>query len=211
MNVLHTTEAYTSKWLRWSISRYVFLLQFLKREAHIKKKNLVLGKRRLFQIGSWQQQEGQSHEPGKLPKSPKARLGPLQRGANTPGKNRVGGLGGGGGPGVMGNRSEDVFPATSQGSLGGHWQASLYTGHRPRAARLQEPRGEGRSFTEVWSSRMNGHVRGVSGNKLFSYFFFSFCLTIWHGDDQGWNPCSLHWNHGVLTTRPPGNSSGNLS
>ena len=77
----------------------------------------------------------------------------------------------------MGSRSEDVFPATSQGSFGGHWQASLYTGHRPRAARLQEPRGEGRSFTEVWSSRMNGHVRGVSGNKLFSYFFFFASLS----------------------------------
>ena len=70
----------------------VFTTIFKKRSIYLKK-NLLLGKRRLFQIGSWQQQEGQSHEPGKSPKSPKARLGPLQRGANMPGKNRVGGLG----------------------------------------------------------------------------------------------------------------------
>ena len=38
-----------------------------------------------------------------------------------------------------------------------------------------------------------------------------FGLTVWQGDGQGWNPCSQHWNHGVLTTRPPGNSSGNCS
>lgn len=50
----------------------------------------MLGKRGLFQIGSWQQQERQSHEPGK---SPKARLGPLQGSASMPGKSRVGGLG----------------------------------------------------------------------------------------------------------------------
>ena len=29
--------------------------------------------------------------------------------------------------------------------------------------------------------------------------------------DQRSNPCPLHWEHGVLTTEPPGRNEGNLS
>ena len=40
------------------------------------------------------------------------------------------------------------------------------------------------------------------------HFFFFFGHTMWHlgswFPDQGWNPCPLHWKHGVWTTGPPG-------
>ena len=57
-------------------------------------------------------------------------------------------------------------------------------------------------------------LRGWMFYTQFNYiksvwFFFFKCLgqVVWHlwsqVLDQGWNPCSLHWNHRFSTTGPP--------
>ena len=46
------------------------------------------------------------------------------------------------------------------------------------------------------------------------FFFFLFGCRMqqarFHFPDQGWNPHSLHWKHGVSTTGPPGKSQPTL-
>ena len=68
-----------------------------------------------------------------------------------------------------------------------------------------------------WPFRNNVSARCVHESVLFIVFlfflFFSFCFlgcSVRHGGskfpNQGWNPCPLHWECGVLTTGLPGES-----
>lgn len=73
----------------------------------------------------------------------------------------------------MGNRSKDVFPATSPRVLGRTLAGIIVPWPQAKGSQTSGAQGEGRIFTEVRSSQMNGHVQGGQWEQTIQLFFLA--------------------------------------